>query len=304
MRWQHLKRKLTKLAGAVVFFAAGMVLMTACSRKAALTLTVASTPSTERGILVEIAAQHLEKQLGTPVIRKVDLGSTSIGYESLVMSAIDVWAEDTNAIGVSVLKDPVDASPDITLERVRGEMARIGRIHVFNALGIRRRMAIVVRASDARDAKLETIADAGRSQLGWTLGTTSEFEQRPDGYSALMSTYKLRLATAPRTMLKGMLYPSLSQNQVSMVAGYDTDGALAEPEFAMLKDNLGAFRESRTCLLVREEALEREPKVRTALDQLSGKFTNDSIRKLNYEVDGSRRAVKDVAAGFLRQAGL
>lgn len=276
----------------------------ACSRPAPLSLTVASTPSTERSILVEIAAQHLEKALGIQVNRKVDLGSPSIGYESLLMSSIDVYPEDTNAIAVSVLKDPMDQNPDIVLERVRGEMARLGRVYVFNPLGIHRRMGIVVRASDARDYKIDTIADAARSHLGWTLGATSEFSERMDGYSALMSTYNLPLAVAPKPMLPGLLYPSLSQNQVSMVAGYDTDGPLSGQEFVMLKDNKQAFRESRTCLLVRQDTLDREPKLRAVLEQLSGKFTNDLIRKLNSDVDVTRRPVRDVAAGFLRQAGL
>ncbi len=129
---------------------------------------------------MEIAAQHLEKALGVQVNRKVDLGSPSIGYESLLMSSIDVYPEDTNAIAVSVLKDPMDQNPDIVLERVRGEMARLGRVYVFNPLGIHRRMGIVVRASDARDYKIDTIADAARSHLGWTLGPTSEFS-RADG---------------------------------------------------------------------------------------------------------------------------
>ncbi len=303
MRWQPLKLTLTRSVLGVLFLAAAPTNW-GCSRSSPLNLTVASTPSTEKGILVEISAQHLEKALGATVTRKVDVGSTSIGYESLLMSAIDVYPEDTSAIAVSVLKDPLDASSDVVFERVRGEMARLGRIQVLNPLGIRRRMAIVVRANDARDAKLETISDAARSQLGWTLGTTSEFEQRQDGYSALMSAYKLPLATASKPMLPGLLYPSLSQNQVSMITGYDTDGPLAGNEFVMLKDDKAAFRESRTCFLVRDDTIKREPRVRTALEQLSGKFTNESIRKLNYDLDEGRRPVKDVAAGFLRQAGL
>jgi len=44
--------------------------------------------------------------------------------------------------------------------------------------------------------------------------------------------------------------------------------------------------------------------VRKALGELSGKFSNDVMRKLNYEVDGQHRRAADVAAEFLERAGL
>jgi osmoprotectant transport system substrate-binding protein len=42
--------------------------------------------------------------------------------------------------------------------------------------------------------------------------------------------------------------------------------------------------------------------MREALEELSGKVTNDTMRKLNYEVDGKHRALADVAKEFLNRA--
>jgi glycine betaine/choline ABC-type transport system substrate-binding protein len=275
-----------------------------CSKPAPKAITVGSAPSTEGILLAEIAAQHLEKQLGVPIVRKLDLGSTTIAYEALVLSTLDVYPEDTNAILVSVMKEPLDPNADNVLLRIQNEMPRLGRIQVLNPLGIHRRMCMAVRAADAADGKIATLSDAARSRLAWTIGVTPEFEQRTDGYVALMSTYNVPLKVPPKSLPAGSLYPALSQNQVSMIAGYDTDGPLNAPEFAVLKDDKGAFHEARTCFLVRQGALDGNPKLRAALDQLSGKFTNESVRQMDFEVDVLRHAVKDVAAGFLRQAGL
>jgi osmoprotectant transport system permease protein len=255
-------------------------------------------------ILAEIAAQHLEKQLGVPIERRTDLGSAPIAYEALVLSTIDIYPEDTNAIMVSVLKDALDPNPDSVLLRVQNEMPRLGRIQVLSPLGIHRRPCVVVRARDASDGKIQTLSEAARSRLAWTLGVTSEFQQRSDGFTALMSAYNLPLKVPPKPFPPASLYPALTDSQVAMVAGYDTDGPLSGNEFIQLKDDKGAFHEARTCFLVRQGAIDSQPKVKEALTQLSGKFTNDSIRKLNYEVDVSRRPVTDVAAEFLRQAGL
>ena len=296
-------RKITVCSLAPVVFAA-LLAGLGCSRKVTPGVAIGATPSTERIILAEIAAQQLEKQLGIPVNRKLDMGGPSIAYESLVLSNIDIYPEDTNAIMVSVLKDALDPNPDNVLLRVQNEMERLARIQVLSPLGIHRRPCMVMRAGDAHDGNMQALSDAARTRLAWTLGVTPEFQQRSDGYSALMSTYNLPLKVPAIAFPPASLYPALSSNQVSMISGYDTDGLLAGSEYAMLKDDKNAFHEARTCFLVRQATIDSLPKVRPALEQLSGRFSNESIRKLNYDVEVLKHPLKDVAAGFLRQAGL
>jgi glycine betaine/choline ABC-type transport system substrate-binding protein len=283
---------------------AALAALAGCSKPAPPEITVGAMPSTQSVLLAEIAAQHIEKQLGLPVVRKFDIGSTTIAYEGLVLSTLDVYPEDTSAIQVSVMKEPLDPNPDNVLLRVQNEMPRLGRIQVLDPLGVHRQMCMAIRASDAADSKVTTLSDAARSRLAWTIGMTPDFEQRVDGYVALMSAYNVPLKVPPKPLAPAALYPALSGNQVSMVAGYDTDGPLNTPEFAVLKDDKGTFHETRACLLVRQGVLDANPKLRSVLDRLSGKFTNESMRQMNFEADLQRHAIKDVAAAFLRQAGL
>lgn len=267
-------------------------------------LIVGSTAATDRAIIAEVTAQLLEKQLGVEVIRKYEIGGTQIAYESLMLGTINIYPEETNAIVVSVLKEPVDPNPDIVYERVRSEMERIARIQVFKSLGVNERPVMVIRATDQKDGGIRTLSDAAQSKLAWTLANTTDFQSRSDGYAALMSTYNLPLKVAPRVMLQPALYPALAENQVSMISGHDTDGPLGGEGFAILKDDKEAFRQAAMCLLGTQEAIARDPRIKPALESLSGKFSNDSIRKAAYKVAVMKRNLKDVATEVLREMGL
>jgi len=280
-----------------------IILIAGCARQTTA-LAVGSYSSTERMILAEIAAQVLEKQTGAPVIRRFDAAGTQDAYQSLMLGNLDVYPEDAVSIVVKVLKETVDPNPDVAFERVRGEMVRLARIQALNPLGIHSRIAMVIRAADQKDGGIQNLSRAAGSGQAWTVGYTSEFESRLDGYSALMSTYKLPLKVAAKPYPPGALYPALAGRQVTMISAHDTDGPLLGSNFVALKDDMEAFRESLTCLLVRQGALDADPRIRPSLDRLSGKFTSESIQKLNYQVDVRKRPVKDVATEFLRTAGL
>jgi glycine betaine/choline ABC-type transport system substrate-binding protein len=57
-------------------------------------------------------------------------------------------------------------------------------------------------------------------------------------------------------------------------------------------------------VLTRLDALTGEPRLKPALAELSGKFTNEAMRKMNADVDVRHLQARDVAAEFLKQAGL
>jgi glycine betaine/choline ABC-type transport system substrate-binding protein len=57
-------------------------------------------------------------------------------------------------------------------------------------------------------------------------------------------------------------------------------------------------------IVAREAALRDVPGLQAALAELSGKFSDRKMQELNYQVDGEHQPVSQVAAGFLKQAGL
>ena len=95
-----------------------------------------------------------------------------------------------------------------------------------------------------------------------------------------------------------------STEQVTMIAANATDGPLTSPEYTILSDDQKVFPPYDVCLMVRQASLAAEPRLKGALAELSGKFSNETMRKLNAQVDIEHRQARDVAAQFLGQAGL
>jgi glycine betaine/choline ABC-type transport system substrate-binding protein len=148
------------------------------------------------------------------------------------------------------------------------------------------------------------LSDAAKHSPGWVLGVGYEFQQRPDGLAGLLKTYGLPLKGAVRTMDLGLIYKALEQKQVDMVAGNATDGSLATMDLRVLQDDKHYFPPYEAAIAVRTAILEARPALREALAELSGKFTDAAMQKLNSQVDGRHRPVREVALEFLNQAGL
>ncbi len=267
-------------------------------------ITVGSKNFTEQVVLGEIVAQHLERRLGRRVDRKLNLAGTMLAHQALLGGEIDLYPEYTGTALTTILKLPPTSDPAATIALVRGEyQARFG-LQWMDPLGFNNTFAMVIRGADARKHKIVTLSDAARFAPGWNLGVGYEFQQRPDGLAGLLKTYHLPLHGPPKTMDLGLLYKALEQGQVSMVAGNATDGQLSVLDALVLQDDQHYFPPYDCGLVVRPALLKDHPALRQALVELAGRFTDVAMRKLNYQVDGEHRPVRDVAEQFLRDAGL
>jgi glycine betaine/choline ABC-type transport system substrate-binding protein len=202
------------------------------------------------------------------------------------------------------LKLPLDHDPAAAMALVRAEYQTRFGVEWMDPLGFNNTFAMVIRGEDALKNKIATLSDAARYNPGWILGVGYEFQQRSDGLGGLMKTYNLPIQGSPKTMDLGLLYKALEQRQVSMVAGNATDGQLSVLDVVVLQDDKRYFPPYDCALAVRRRSLDANPPLRQALTELTGLFTDGIMRKLNYQVDGAHRPVREVAEEFLRQAGL
>ncbi len=290
----------TKTFACVIFCCA----LAACSRSH--TVTVGSKNFTEQVVLGEIAAQHLERRLGEKIDRKLNLGGTLLVHQALIHGQIDLYPEYTGTALTAVLKLPPLSDANEVLNEVRVEYAKRWKIDWLEPLGFNNTFAMVVPGGAARGARLETLTDAARRGPpgGWALGAGYEFQQRPDGLEGLLKTYHLPLKGQPKIMDLGLLYKALEQNQVDMIAANATDGMLSVLDVRVLEDDRHYFPPYQAAFLIREETARAHPRLRRALAELSGKFSDQIMQKLNYEIDGKHRPVAEVAEEFLREAGL
>ena len=267
-------------------------------------IVVGSKNFTEQVILGEIVAQHLEHRLARKVNRKLNLGGTLLVHQALLNGDVDLYPEYTGTALMTVLKLPSSADPAAGMALVRAEyQARFG-VEWMEPLGFNNSFAMVIRGEDARKGKIETLSDAAQYPSRWTLGVGYEFQQRSDGLAGLLKTYNLPVEGSPKTMDLGLLYRALEQKQVTMIAASATDGPLSVLDVTVLRDDKEYFPPYQAALAVRAESLNAEPRLRQTLNELSGKFSDTIMRKLNHQVDGEHRAIRDVAEQFLRESGL
>ena len=267
-------------------------------------ITVGSKNFTEQVVLGEIVAQHLEHRLGLRVNRKLNLGGTMLAHQALVRGEIDLYPEYTGTAMTAILKLAPAHDPAAVMALVRAEYQTRFGVEWMDSVGFNNTFAMVIRGEDARKNKIATLSDAARYSLGWNLGVGYEFQQRPDGLAGLLKTYNLPIAGSPKTMDLGLLYKALEQREVNMVAGNATDGQLSVLDVLVLGDDKQYFPPYDCALAVRSESLETNPPLRQALTELAGLFTDVTMRKLNYQVDGAHRPVREVAEQFLRDGGL
>jgi len=259
---------------------------------------------TEQVVLGELLAQEIEARTHLKVERRFYLAGSYICQQSLVAGRIDAYVEYTGTALTAILKQPLDRDPDRVLTTVRQLYATRYNVVVAPPLGFQNTFAMVVRGQDAQQLHLETLSQAARYAPQWRLGVGYEFEQRPDGLAGLSAAYGLQFAGAPRTMDLGLLYRALSAHQVDIIAGNSTDGPIQALGLKVLEDDKHYFPPYQAVPLVRAEALQRWPEMRTALDALAGKITADDMRAMNEAVDGEHRDPAEVVEEFRRRKGL
>ncbi|HXJ42673.1 MAG TPA: glycine betaine ABC transporter substrate-binding protein, partial [Bryobacteraceae bacterium] len=224
---------------------------------------------------------------------------TLLAHQAMLAGEVDVYPEYTGTALTSVLKQKPTNDPAGAMASVRRGYAPFG-LEWLDPLGFENTFAIAVRKEDAPGP---TLSDAARSR-SWKLGAGYEFVRREDGLAGLRKAYGLQLTGGPKTMDLGLLYQALAKHQVDMVAGNSTDGLLAVLPVTVLQDDRRYFPPYECALVLREAAARQFPALRPALAELSGKISSDTMRRMNYELDGRHRPAREIARDFLRSAGL
>jgi glycine betaine/choline ABC-type transport system substrate-binding protein len=184
------------------------------------------------------------------------------------------------------------------MTQVRAAYRQRWGLEWLRPLGFNNTFAMMVRGDIARRTGIRTLSEAAHAQA-WKLGAGYEFKQRPDGLAGLLATYGLRTDGDPVTMDLGLLYAALKSHKVDMIAANSTDGLAAVLDVTMLEDDRHYFPPYECAWVVRESTLARVPGLREAIEELSGKFPDAVMRKLNFGVDGEHRPPAQVASRFL-----
>lgn len=262
------------------------------------TIVIGSKNFTEQVILGELLAQQIENHTDLQVVRKLNLGGTFICDQALRAGELDGYVEYTGTAYTAILKNDPISDPEEVYRRVRESYKEEG-MEWLEPLGFNNTFAILVRGEAARRLGVQAISDIAPYTPDWLAAFGYEFIERADGFEGLSRTYALEFAEPPRVMELGLTYRALADEKVDLIAGDSTNGLIAALDLYMLEDDRRYFPPYDGVPVFRSETLERYPRLREVLNRLAGTIDEEQMRRMNYQVDGEGKSVREVVGGFL-----
>lgn len=277
-------------------------LLAACGSPAK-PVRVGSKDFTEEFIVGNMYALLLEAN-GIPVERKLNLGGTPILQQALVSDQVDVYPEYTGTGLLTVLKLPTNTNASQVYNTVRDEYKKQFNLAWLTPAPMNNTQALAMKKDVAAKFGIKTISDMAAKASELTMIGPPEFEQREDGLPGIQKAYgdfklKKYLAVDP-----GLRYEGLVNGQADVTVAFGTDGQIAAYDLLVLQDDKGLFPPYQIAPVVRQQALDANPKITEILNKLAPLLTDAEMQRLNFEVDGKKREPADVAKEFLQQKGL
>lgn len=257
---------------------------------------------TEQLILGELLAQLIEAHTPLRVERKFNLGGTVICHQALVRGDIDLYPEYTGTALTAILKMPTLGEPDEVLAIVRREYRLKFQCEWLEPFGFNNTYAIAVRRSDAEKRGWRKISDLKPAAKNLLAGFTSEFRERPDGYVGLKRVYGFEFGRV-LDMDPALMYQALARGKVDVICAFATDGRIPAYDLMLLEDDRKFFPPYHAAPVIRMEVLQTFPELRQVLNLLAGAISDETMQRLNYEVDENKRSPKEVAREFLAEKG-
>lgn len=289
------------------------LLLALCAAASASTgaqeLVVGGKNFTEQLILSSMTAQYLRAK-GYQVDLKNGLGSTLMRQAQESGQLDIVWEyTGTSLIVYNHVEEKLD--PEQTYARVKELDAQRGlvwldesRLNNTYAFAMPARLAEEYNIRTLQDlaARINSDTAAGKQRL---MGVDYEFASRPDGLGPMQQLYGFTLAREQlKQMDPGLVYTALKNEQLFVGLTYASDGRIKGFDLKLLDDDKGYFPAYKATPVVREDVLEKNPRLADQLDALAAAIDTEKMTEMNKRVDIDQEAVSAVAADFLKQHGL
>ena len=267
------------------------------------TIKVGSKDFTEQFILGEMYAFVLENQ-GLKVQRKLNLGGTPVAQAGLQSGQIDLYPEYTGTGLLTILKLPASSNQKQVFETVSKAYQEKFKLVWLEPAPMNNSQTLAMTAAGSKKYGIKTISDLAKKASQLVMIGPPEFEAREDGLPGLQKAYGNFKLKAYKGADPGLRYQALNDGQADVAVAFGTDGELSAFKLVVLDDDKKLFPPYQVAPVVRQEVIDKNPKIKEALNALAPKLTNEVMQRLNYEVSGKKREPAEVAKDFLTQSGL
>ncbi|HEY2421157.1 MAG TPA: osmoprotectant update ABC transporter permease/substrate-binding subunit OpuFB, partial [Neobacillus sp.] len=258
----------------------------------------------EPEILINMYKLLIEKDTNLHVELKPGLGKTSFIFNALKSGSIDVYPEFTGTAISEFLKETaVSTDRGAVYDQAQTGMRKKYNMEMLKPMNYNNTYALAVPKKLAEQEHLKSISDLQKIQENVKVGFTLEFADREDGYRGIQKLYDLKFANV-KTMEPKLRYNAIKTGDINLVDAYSTDSELRQYNLFVLEDDKHLFPPYQGAPLLRKETVQKYPEVKSALNKLSGKITDDQMREMNYEVNVNGKSAENVAKKFLQTEGL
>jgi len=301
---------------ATLFIAAGFC--AGVMAQSAAPLRVGSKIDTEGKLLGHMMVLALEAS-GIKTQSKVSLGNTQVMRGAITAGEIDIYPEYTGngAFIFAEEKSPVWKNLQTGYERVKALDYAKNKIVWLQPAPANNTWTIALRKDVALANKLVTLGDlsawlagAGDKSGQFKLAASAEFVERSDALPAFQLAYQFKLKPYQLLTLAGgdtsvtvrAAYEKTSGVNAAMA--YGTDGAVAALGLVILEDTQGVQPVYAPAPIVREDALQKNPKIAEVLAPVFKLLDRTTLQMLNAKIQLEGQDAKKVAGDFLKSKGL
>jgi osmoprotectant transport system substrate-binding protein len=302
MNWNRVHRLF--LLPLLALLTAGILI--ACNgggEKSQAAIRVGSKDFTEQFVIGEMYALVLEKA-GFAVERKLNLGGTPVAHSALENDEIDLYAEYTGTGLLTVLKQPTLNDPQAVFQAVAAGYKQKYNFVWLDPAPMNNTQALAMTAEGSQKFGIKTISDMAAKGRQLTMIGPPEFEVREDGLPGIKAKYGNFELKEYKAVDAGLRYKGLVDGEADVAVAFGTDGEVGAFKLVLLEDDKKLFPPYQVAPVVRQETLDKNPKLAETLNALAPKLTNEVMQRLNYEVSSKQREPADVAREFLTQSGV
>jgi len=297
MLFKKVKITLIALAGFGLFASASHGAYKDYQHRQQKSIVIASKNFTEQLILGHMIADLLQAHTHLHVIKKLNLGTTSILTKALEKGEIDLYPEYTGTAYLVVLKHHAILSATQTWNRVKTAYQK-RHLTWLPPLGFNNAQTLAITETDAKKHHLHTLSDLRALAPTMTIAAPAEFIKRPDGLPGLKKAYQLTFKNIV-AMQPDLIYPALSNHDVNVIEVFTTDGRIAAYHLRALEDDKHIYPPYAAAIVIRNAILKRYPNVKKALSPLYGSISNQTMQHLNYLVNVKHQTPSAVAKHYL-----
>lgn len=290
--------------------AAGLAVgaLTACSSGGGAeggkpTITIGSKDFSENIVLAEMFSLLLEDG-GYNVKEQLNLGGTQVVFAAMESGKVDIYPEYTGTALTTQLAQPPLFDADEVYEAAKAGFLEKWDIRWLEPYKINNTWCLAVTQEASDKYGITSISDLAANPGTLNMALTQEFIAREDGLPGLSEKYGGLKFASEKAFAIGLGYQAIANGEADGGVCFRTDGQIAAYDLVVLDDDKGYWPPYYVAPIVRGEVLDANPDIEELLAPLNAVLDEETMRALNWQVDGDKQDPQTVAKNFLTEQGL